>query len=1034
MLYIKNNKKELAKELFQNPTSEYRGTPFWSWNCKLDKKMLLKQIDQIKEMGMGGAHIHCRIGLATEYLGEEFMGIVKACNKKFKEENMLCWLYDEDRWPSGFAGGLVTKDEKYRARFLVFTPKPYEKNPNGTLKKFDYSGIAQRSNNRTILGKYEVVLKEGYLNYYRKLEEDEGVSKEGKLWWAYLEVSGDNPWFNNQAYVNTLDKKAIDKFIETTHEKYYKELGDEFGKSIPAIFTDEPQFTHKENLGYAEEEREITLPYTDDFEETYRKEYGNSLLEYLPELIWELPNEETSIARYRYHDHLSERFATAFSDNIGSWCGSHNIMLTGHMMEEPTLGSQTRALGEAMRSYRSFQLPGIDMLCNWREYTTAKQAQSASNQYGREGVTSEIYGVTNWDFDFRGHKLAGDWQAALGVTVRVHHLTWVSMGGEAKRDYPACIGYQSPWYKEYPLIENYFSRLNTALTRGKAHVRIAVIHPIESYWLHFGPKEQTDVICEELETNFKNITEWLLFGLLDFHYISESLLKDQCKIEESPILKVGEMKYDVILVPGNETLRSTTLERLESFIKGGGKVIFIGEPAHLVDAVESERVLNLAKRCIGIPFAKSRVLGALEKNREIDIRKNDGTRSDNLFYQMRNDGKNKWLFICHVNNMINLDICQIEKIDIGVKGNWVPTIYDSLTGEIKPCSAVLKESKTCISHEFSEHDSLLLLLEPGSPTQYFKHSNHNDYKVMNLKDTVCITLSEPNVLLLDMAEYSFDNGDWMSREEILRIDNEFRKKLGYPLRLDAMAQPWVNSKKEGFEHTLNLKFIITSAVEIEKPSLALENAENIKLIVNGSTIDSKIEGWFVDECIKKVRLPTLPKGKSNIIMKIPFNSKTNVEWGYLLGDFGVRVSGSHAIIIEPVKKLSFGDWTNQGLPFYAGNVTYHCEVSCEKGELNIETPQFRNPLLSVSIDNKEVGKIAFAPYKLDLGLVDKGDHTIDITAFGNRINTFGTVHNCNKSELWAGPSAWRTSGNNWAYEYQLKLMGLLIRPTLTIRN
>ncbi len=77
------------------------------------------------------------------------------------------------------------------------------------------------------------------------------------------------------------------------------------------------------------------------------------------------------------------------------------------------------------------------MLCDRREFTTAKQAQSAAHQFGYPGVLSELYGVTNWDFDFRGHKLQGDWQAALGVTVRVPHLSWVSMGGEAKRDYPA---------------------------------------------------------------------------------------------------------------------------------------------------------------------------------------------------------------------------------------------------------------------------------------------------------------------------------------------------------------------------------------------------------------------------------------------------------------------------------------------------------------------------------------------------------------------------------------------------------------------
>jgi hypothetical protein len=62
-------------------------------------------------------------------------------------------------------------------------------------------------------------------------------------------------------------------------------------------------------------------------------------------------------------------------------------------------------------------------------------------------MLSELYGVTNWDYDFRGHKSQGDWQACLGVTVRVPHLAWQTMKGEGKRDYPASIFYQSPRYK-----------------------------------------------------------------------------------------------------------------------------------------------------------------------------------------------------------------------------------------------------------------------------------------------------------------------------------------------------------------------------------------------------------------------------------------------------------------------------------------------------------------------------------------------------------------------------------------------------------
>ena len=58
MLYKKNNTKELDTELFKNPTSEYRGAPFWAWNCELEKDMLIRQIEYLKQMGFGGFHMH----------------------------------------------------------------------------------------------------------------------------------------------------------------------------------------------------------------------------------------------------------------------------------------------------------------------------------------------------------------------------------------------------------------------------------------------------------------------------------------------------------------------------------------------------------------------------------------------------------------------------------------------------------------------------------------------------------------------------------------------------------------------------------------------------------------------------------------------------------------------------------------------------------------------------------------------------------------------------------------------------------------
>ena len=78
MLYEKNGEKVLSDELFRNPTSEYRGTPFWAWNGKLDKDILLEQIDIMKKMGMGGFHMHVRTGMDSPYLNEEFMDFIQS--------------------------------------------------------------------------------------------------------------------------------------------------------------------------------------------------------------------------------------------------------------------------------------------------------------------------------------------------------------------------------------------------------------------------------------------------------------------------------------------------------------------------------------------------------------------------------------------------------------------------------------------------------------------------------------------------------------------------------------------------------------------------------------------------------------------------------------------------------------------------------------------------------------------------------------------------------------------------------------------
>lgn len=1021
MLYPKNQTKELDKDLFKNPTSEYRCTPFWAWNGELNKEDLLKEIDFMKEMGMGGFHMHTRVGMSTTYLSDEYMDYIKACTQKAKEEKMLVWLYDEDKWPSGFAGGYVTEKKENRQKYLLVTPFPYQEGMKAD-EHIESSGLVSRSNNGVLYAKYEVVLdKDGYLESYKRLAEDELAS--GITWYAYLETPTEGPWFNFQTYVDTLSKSAIDDFISMTHERYKEVIGDEFGKSVLSIFTDEPQVTRKVCLQHATDLQDVILPFTIDFDETYQAIYHESILDKLPEVIWEM-KDKVSPTRYHYHDHVTERFISAYCDNIGAWCNKNHIMLTGHMMEEPTLHSQTWAIGEAMRAYRSFGLPGVDMLCDRREFTTLKQAASATHQYNREGVLSELYGVTNWDFDFRGHKLQGDWQAALGVSVRVPHLYWVSMRGEAKRDYPASIGHQSSWYREYAFIEDHFARVNTLMTRGKADIRIGVIHPIESYWLHFGPNDQTAALRDEMDHRFVELSEWLLYATLDYDYICESLLESQFKESEKGFV-IGNMSYDVVVVPGCETLRQTTLTALEKFVSKGGKVIFMGNLPTFVDALPSTLPNELIKRCEVIGWDKYRLIQALEPYRTIEIREANGQYSDSLIYGMRNDHDAKNVFICHAKDCHRDKVDKEEHYQIKFYGEYKVTLMDSQSGVSHLLNAKYQGGNTIINWDCYSQSSLLLRLTPG---RYEKKTENKKViqKVSYLSDEAELILHEPNVCVLDMARWKIDDEKWHSKQEMLQIGVEAKKQLHYSTGAINGAQPWV-FKAEPANHTLTLEIKFTSNINLSQAELALEDLDESEIYFNGNKVEEEALGYYVDFSIKRVALKNIVQGENILLVKKPLNIVSNTENMFLLGNFGVDVKGSQVTLVHPITQLRIGDWTRQGLAFYGGPLTYRFTIEGGK-DRELRLGLFSAPCVTIEVDGKRQKNISLAPYSVLLENLSEGMHTLDITLYASRINTFGTLHLCDYQRKWIGPEAWRTTNEDFSPEYRLKESGLLTSP------
>ena len=184
--------------------------------------------------------------------------------------------------------------------------------------------------------------------------------------------------------------------------------------------------------------------------------------------------------------------------------------------------------------------------------------------------------------------------------------------------------------------------MNTALTRGCARVSTAVVHPIESYWISYGPAAQTKELRDQMDDNFRDLIQWLLFGLVDFDFISESLLPGQCPdrteeclngtgvIRETPdgaALAVGNMSYHTVLVPDLRTIRSTTLSRLEALADAGGNVVFLGKAPALVDGIPDDRARRLAGRVKRVPFQKHAILQELEEERDVDIRRETGAVS-----------------------------------------------------------------------------------------------------------------------------------------------------------------------------------------------------------------------------------------------------------------------------------------------------------------------------------------------------------------------------------------------------------------------
>lgn len=1040
-----NTKLNKIAEQFKNPGTEYRGAPFWAWNGKLDPNEVRRQIRIMYKMGLGGFFMHSRVGLATKYLSKDWFDCVRACVDEAEKLNMRAWLYDEDRWPSGAAGGLVTKNLAYRMRSLVMETANEPIRLDGTVAGV-WKGIIQEANVKNLMYISPQKLR------LTKLQKDEVF-----IVFRY-QVQSPSDWYNGNTYLDTLNPEAVKAFINVTHEAYKKQLGKKLGHSVPGIFTDEPNYGNL--FGWAKGGK-YSIPWTDKLPNVFRKRYGYNIIEHLPEIFLEIEGHEISQVRYHYIDCITYMFVTAFAKQIGEWCDRNNMLFTGHVLCEETMSSQSFVVGSAMRFYEYMQAPGIDILTEHnREYDTAKQVASVAHQLGHNWRLSETYGCTGWDFSFEGHKAISDWQVALGINLRCQHLAWYTMEGQAKRDYPAGIFYQSPWWELYPKVEDYFARVHCIMSQGKEIRDLLVIHPIESMWTLMNINWRKNSAVRELESVHIRWRDLLLSAHLDFDYGDEDILARHGKIvgNSKPVLQVGQAQYKVVLVPPVRTIRSSTVKLLSQFRAKGGIVVFLGEDIRFVDAASSNSAIKLANKCVRVHELNQELVDILSRYcRHVSIIDAEGKEIPSALYLLREDDTAFYLFVCntgHKPEAIKAKIYDATMVrdrkqsfpDVRIvtyfRSVGEPVEFVPEDGKIYSANARIIggkwEIKTRLlpieSHIFvypKRKNTLVVCKKPSLQEKSFTRINRERWK---------IKLSEPNCLVLDRPAWRIGDGKWQKPQEILKVDYAIRDAMGIKRRGGAMIQPWARGRNP-VPKRVCVELLYEFDVRVIPDGtvwLALEQPQTFSIFLNDVAISADSEcGWWCDRSLRTIAVnPNLLRiGKNKLRLVCDYSEEhSGLEIVYLLGPFGVAVHGTRCELVHKPEELKVGDWVKQGLPFYSGSVAYCTSLVVKRSRgyrVFLRIPEYRGTAVRVFVNERCAGVVAWEPNELEITeFINRSKFDLRIEVFAHRRNSHGPLHHFEKWPSWTGPDEYVVSDDKWVDTYQLVPCGLMSFPLL----
>lgn len=566
----------LDPKLFADPPGTYRPIPFWFWNGEMEEAEIDRQLREMKDKGVLEAFIHARRGLLVPYLSQTWFDRVGFTVRKAAEYGMRMWLYDEDNWPSGYAGGRVLAvDPDCRTKNLARVTVPADGDlavPEGKL----VAALAVTTDGRT----FDVTDSFGSAGILPASPGNAGKMpalppgvKEINF---FMERYGEwKPAYTDDFYVDLLNLKCTREFIRSTHEEYYRRFGRYFGNTIAGIFTDEPGFYN--NFWGRDEGTNV---WTGDFLAQFQRIKGYDLKPHLISL-WEDAGDFRRV-RADYYDVVSILFRDLFFKPIYDWCEAHKVESIGHVTIEEELKYHARMFGGFFRSMEYLHVPGVDEIGQLRknpDEITPKLGSSAAHMFGRERCMSETFGVYGWKLTLEEMKATTDLQYVRGVNFFVPHAFYYSVEGERKEECPPSEFWQNVWWKYFKRYADYVGRLSYMNTRGHHIADVAVYYPLPSVWAEITPSDTSKP--EEIDARLKEVSTLLLANQRDFDYLNDDSIRNA--VYGSGLLHINDEAFGVLIIPAATVMAVDTAERMAEFVRLGGTVILLGSaPRHAI--------------------------------------------------------------------------------------------------------------------------------------------------------------------------------------------------------------------------------------------------------------------------------------------------------------------------------------------------------------------------------------------------------------------------------------------------------------------